>query len=144
MFRLQKLVVLSVFAALVSVVFCSQSLAASASTELKSSGAGAPCCTVPTAICKDPRCISYCHHRSRCCFDPCKTTPLVLQVPDNCCCCLVEVPVCIPACCEGAPSVCCHRGIFGRQVVEYSWCCGFHLKVVFDRCGDVTVHYYGV
>jgi hypothetical protein len=28
-------------------------------------------------------------------------------------------------------------------VVEYDWCCGYKVKVVFDRRGDVTVHYYG-
>jgi hypothetical protein len=69
---------------------------------------------------------------------------LILQVKDPCACCLVEVPVCIPACCTTAPKVCCYKGFLHRQVVEYSWDCGFCLKVVFDRCGDVTVHYYGV
>src|SRR5687768_12724343 len=91
----------------------------------------APVC-VPTEICKTPRCIDYRHHRFlRCKFDPCSTNQVVLQVPDYCCCCLVEVPVCVPCCCEGAPSICTHKGIFGRSVVEYNWCCGYSLKVVF-------------
>jgi hypothetical protein len=96
-------------------------------------------------LCKEPRCIDYKSHRFlRCKWDSCHTQKLVLQVPDHCCCCLVEVPVCIPACCSGAPTVCAHCGHFGRSVVEYSWCCGYHLKVVFDRCGNVTVHSYGL
>jgi hypothetical protein len=100
---------------------------------------------MPTTICQTPRCIDYRHHRARRCrFDPCHTTQVVLQVPDYCCCCLVEVPVCVPACCTEAPSICSHKGLFGRDVVEYSWCCGYSIKVVFDRCGDVTVHYYGL
>jgi hypothetical protein len=101
--------------------------------------------TQPMPVCAEPRCISYRSHCSRrCCFDACNASKVVLQVPDHCCCCLVEVPVCVPACCEGAPTVCSHCGIFGRQVVEYSWCCGYHVKVIFDRCGNVVVHTYGL
>lgn len=96
--------------------------------------APAKCC--PPSIC-------YRNHKGCGCFDPCKRMDMVLQVKDPCTCCLVNVPVCIPACCTGAPSVCCHKGFLHRNVVEYSWPCGFCLKVVFDRCGDVTVHYYG-
>lgn len=91
-----------------------------------------------------PRDICYRHHKGCVCFDPCKTTPLVLQVKDPCACCLVEVPVCMPTCCSGDPKVCCHKGFMHRQVVEYSWDCGFSLKVVFDRKGDIVVHYYGL
>jgi hypothetical protein len=28
-------------------------------------------------------------------------------------------------------------------VVTYEWCCGYKVRVVFDRCGDITVHSYG-
>ena len=118
-------------------------MAKSASTEVKASGAG--CEPAPMPVCKEPRCINYCSHRSRCgCFDPCKVNKIVLQVPDHCCCCLIEVPVCVPACCTDAPSVCSHCGIFGRQVIEYSWCCGYYVKVVIDRCGNVTVQTFGL
>ena len=68
---------------------------------------------------------------------------MILQVKDPCTCCVVEVPVCIPACCTGAPTVCSHKGFLRHQVVEYSWPCGFFLKVVFDRQGDIVVHYFG-
>jgi hypothetical protein len=96
--------------------------------------APAKCC--PPSIC-------YRSHKGCGCFDPCKRMDMVLMVKDPCSCCLVEVPVCIPACCTGNPIVCCHKGFLHRNVVEYSWPCGFCLKVVFDRRGDVTVHYYG-
>lgn len=90
-----------------------------------------------------PRNICYRHHPGCGCYDPCKKMDLILQVKDPCACCVVEVPVCIPACCTTAPTVCCYKGFLRRQVVEYSWACGFKLKVVFDRCGDIVVHYYG-
>jgi hypothetical protein len=101
----------------------------------------APGCELPKCC---PRDICYRHHKGCVCFDPCKTTELVLFVKDPCACCLVEVPVCMPTCCSGDPKVCCHKGFLGRQVVEYSWDCGFSLKVVFDRKGDIVVHYYGL
>lgn len=94
-------------------------------------------------VCKD-RCIKYHHHgrlRKICCGcdEPIK---MVLAVKDPCCCCTVDVEVCLPGCCKEAPSVCSHPGIFGRQIVEYTWCCGYRVKVIFDRCGDVAVHSY--
>jgi hypothetical protein len=136
----------SLTALAVAIAFCASlgipATASANSAAVKS--AGGACC-VPTELCKEPRCISYKSHRFlRCKWDRCNTQQVVLQVPDYCCCCLVEVPVCIPACCTGAPTVCAHNGHFGRDVVEYSWCCGYHLKVVFDRCGNVVVHSYGL
>ena len=133
---------LSAAIVLASVSLTGPETAAASSAALKA--ANGACCT-PTEVCKEPRCIAYKSHRFlRCKWDCCATQKVVLQVPDHCCCCLVEVPVCIPACCSGAPTVCAHDGCLGRDVVEYSWCCGYHLKVVFDRCGNVTVHSYGL
>ena len=68
---------------------------------------------------------------------------IILQVKDPCTCCLVEVPVCIPACCTGNPTVCCHRGFLGRQVVTYSWCCGVSVDIIFKRNGCYIVRYCG-
>jgi hypothetical protein len=116
------------------------------SASARSVAKGDPSCGAPVAaapVCCPP-CIDYRHHRGCKCFDPCKTKEVILQVKDPCTCCIVEVPVCIPCCCEGAPEMCCYKGFLKRDVVEYSWCCGFYLKVVFNRHGDVTVHYYGV
>jgi len=28
--------------------------------------------------------------------------------------------------------------------VFYSWCCGYELKVIFGKCGDITVVYLGM
>jgi len=91
------------------------------------------------------RCIKYRHHptlRKICCGCE-ESTRTVLQVTDPCCCCVVEVEVCLPACCDDCPKVCCSPGILGRDVVTYEWCCGYKVRVVFDRCGDITVHSYG-
>ena len=138
----RKLALVAAVTIALGATFATPAPASAASAAAKS--AGGACC-VPTELCKEPRCISYKSHRFlRCKWDPCNTQKVVLQVPDYCCCCLVEVPVCIPACCSGAPTVCSHGGHFGRDVVEYSWCCGYHLKVVFDRCGNVVVHSYGL
>jgi hypothetical protein len=138
----KALAIVAVVATVTTLTLVQPQTASANSAALKSSGGA--CCT-PTEICKEPRCISYNSHRFlRCKWDCCNTQKVVLQVPDYCCCCLVEVPVCIPDCCSGAPTVCSHCGHFGRDVVEYSWCCGYHLKVVFDRCGNVTVHSYGL
>jgi hypothetical protein len=58
--------------------------------------------------------------------------------------CTYEIPLCIPACCEGEPRVSCGRGLLGRGVVEYCWPCGFRAIVKFRRVlGDVKVEYEG-
>ena len=102
-----------------------------------SEGAGSTC----SRCCE--RCISYRHHKSlkkKCCG--CNDTiSTVLKVCDTCCG-EVEIPVCLPCCCEGTPTVCTHNGILGRHSVTYTWCCGYRVKVVFDRCGDIVVHSY--
>jgi len=106
-----------------------------------------PAAAVKVATCEPVKCcprdICYAHHRGCGCYDSCKRMDVILQVKDPCACCVVEVPVCIPACCTTPPTVCCYKGFLRRQVVEYSWACGFKLKVVFDRHGDIAVHYYG-
>jgi hypothetical protein len=57
-------------------------------------------------------------------------------------CCLYEIPLCVPACCEGQPAMSEGRGIFGRGIVEYCWPCGFKATVKFRPvlC-DVKVDY---
>ena len=58
--------------------------------------------------------------------------------------CMYEIPMCIPACCVGDPSVSGGRGIFGRGVVEYCWPCGFRAIVKFRHVlGNVKVEYEG-
>jgi hypothetical protein len=95
------------------------------------------------AICCPQRCVTYKHH-GRCKRDCRSCVPsyeLVLGVKDPCVCgCIVPITLCVPGCCTDVPSMTCHRGLLGRQIVEYRWCCGYKLKVIFDRRGDVTVH----
>jgi hypothetical protein len=57
--------------------------------------------------------------------------------------CYYEIPLCVPSCCTGAPSVVHRRGLFGRGVVEYCWPCGFEAIVKFRNIGDVRVDYEG-
>jgi hypothetical protein len=89
-------------------------------------------------------CISYKRHclgpKCRCCEPP---MTILLPVKEPCGCCVVEVPVCVPACCTDAPKVHCRRGLFGRYIVTYDWCCGNHVKIVMTRHGDLIVHYFG-
>lgn len=60
--------------------------------------------------------------------------------------CFYEIPLCVPACCVGEPTVSSGRGLLGRGVVEYCWpSCGFRAIVKFRqivRC-DVKVEYEG-
>jgi hypothetical protein len=75
----------------------------------------------------------------------CKPAPppkvLVLNVKNPACCGdYACVKVCVPACCEGAPTVCSRCGILGRGIVTYQWCCGHHVTVVFTAFGGVRVH----
>jgi hypothetical protein len=58
--------------------------------------------------------------------------------------CFYEIPLCVPGCCEGVPTISADRGIFGRGVVEYCWPCGFRAEVKFRKIlGDVKVEYEG-
>ena len=58
--------------------------------------------------------------------------------------CLYEIPLCLPACCVGEPTVDERRGLRGRGVVEYCWECGYSATVKFrHRVGDVKVEYDG-
>ena len=58
--------------------------------------------------------------------------------------CYYEIPLCIPACCVGEPSISGGRGLLGRGVVEYCWPCGFRAEVKFRHIlGDVKVDYEG-
>ncbi|MEK6250139.1 MAG: hypothetical protein N2C12_18285 [Planctomycetales bacterium] len=107
----------------------------SSTTAVVGDDAAAACCYNPCIIYKARgRC-----RRSCCgCAPPVQTT---LTVADPCCCkCAVDIPVCVPACCKGAPSCVTSRcGMLCKGVVTYKWCCGYTVKVVFKKCGDVVV-----
>ncbi len=75
-----------------------------------------------------------------CCVPPYQT---VLKAKVPCSCCEVDIPVCVPGCCTDAPCVTCRPGLFGRVVTEYTWCCGFKVRIVATRRGTIAVHTYG-
>ncbi len=104
--------------------------------------AAKPSCA-PAPVCCPAPCIRYIDRSCGpvCCNSapPIKT---VLKVVNPLTCCAVDVPVCLPSCCEGSPSVCARCGlILCRSAVTYDWCCGYRVVVRFDRCGNVTVVY---
>ena len=109
---------------------------ASAATLNPSCAPAAPCCPAP--------CITYRHHGPKICCGCAPSVQTVLVVNDPCTCCPVQIPVCLPSCCTGEPTVCCHKGFLGRDVVSYEWCCGFSVDVRFLRSGDIVVVTRGV
>ena len=102
-----------------------------------------PSCCKAEPCCEEP-CITYRHHGPKLCCNSCKPPQqIVLRVKNPCTGCETDVPVCIPACCEGEPKVCNGTGFLGRNVVEYEWCCGFSVKIAFKHCGDLLVSTWG-
>ncbi len=97
-----------------------------------------PCC--------DQRKITYRKHRllKRVCCDPClPSVNMVLQVMDPCTGCPVDVPVCVPGCCASLPAICPRKGLFGCPITDFNWCCGYRIRIVMKRNGDLIVHSYG-
>ncbi|MFO0867377.1 MAG: hypothetical protein U0935_00385 [Pirellulales bacterium] len=92
------------------------------------------------AVCVPP-CIRYIEHghARRCCGERYET---VLTYCDPCTGCQVNIPICLPTCCNGPLASCERVGALGRSVIVYRWCCGFAVKIITDRCGDVTVHIF--
>lgn len=115
----------------------------------RSEAASEPACDTK-CVKEAPKCCDVCidYRHRRCCRKVCcECAPpqkATLCVKDPCCCGrAVKVPVCIPSCCKGEPCVSDRCGVAGRGVVTYEWCCGFKLTVLFRKCGDVTVTYFG-
>ncbi|HXT59031.1 MAG TPA: hypothetical protein VN699_10355 [Pirellulales bacterium] len=103
-----------------------------------------PACCAPAAPCCPTPCITYRHHGPKLCCGCAPSVETVLTVNNPCTCCPVQIPVCLPACCSGEPTVCCGRGLLGRTVVTYDWCCGFSVTVRFLHSGDIVVVTRGV
>jgi hypothetical protein len=97
------------------------------------------------ACCYNP-CVNYKYRRGCVCCKTCDPpVKQVLTVLDPCNCgCAVAVPVCVPACCTGAPCVSSRCGLF-RGHVSYEWSCGYRIDVAIGkRSGNVTVTYFGL
>src|SRR5690606_22402987 len=100
-------------------------------------------CAPEPACCPEP-CIKYHHRGPKLCCGNCEAPKeIVLKVKNPCTGCETDVPVCMPACCEGEPKVCEGSGFLGRDIIEYEWCCGFSVRVAFKRCGDLVVTTWG-
>ena len=66
----------------------------------------------------------------------------VLYICDPCTGCKIEVPVCLPCCCDDCPKVSSRRAVFSVGLVTYEWCCGVKVVVRLQRCGEVLVTYH--
>ena len=99
------------------------------------------CCAPKEPCCSEP-CLVYRHCGPKLCCGCEEPKEIVLKVKDPCTGCEIDVPVCAPACCEGEPEVCAGKGLLCRDKVEYEWCCGFRVTVVFRKC-DVLVRTWG-
>jgi hypothetical protein len=97
--------------------------------------------------CREPKyCLVYREHHARrkVCCDPClPAIKTVVRIQDPCTCSPVEVPVCVPGCCTDAPCVTTRDGLFGRSITEFTWRCGFRVRVVMTRSNTIIVHSYG-
>jgi hypothetical protein len=60
---------------------------------------------------------------------------ILLKVTHPCNGCCYDVPVCLPACCVGAPCVTHHRTLIGCGRVVYRWSCGHCVVIRFARHG---------
>jgi hypothetical protein len=76
-------------------------------------------------------------------YSKCDTTSVTLLIKDPCTCCLVEAPICIPCCCvDVPPQICWSSGAFGRDVVTYSWGCGYDVRIAFrNKTNELIVTY---
>jgi hypothetical protein len=136
---MSKLTIYVALLAVAGVLFSSQQ--AEARLGARHAAPAVDCC--PPA-CPTP-CITYRYHghRKACCNSlPPQQTVLSVKDPNRCGC-EVLVPVCLPACCSECVQVTSRRGLLGRGIVTYRFACGFTVKMVFDRCGDIVVHYHG-
>ncbi|MFM8634907.1 MAG: hypothetical protein ACKOEX_08880 [Planctomycetia bacterium] len=105
-------------------------------------GCGAETCC-PTNPCIKYRHKHACKHKCAkgCCEEPTYETVLCVTSPETCC--SVNVPVCLPACCQGCPCETSRCTLFGCGQVRYDYACGCSVIVRFQHCGDILVTYVG-
>ncbi len=78
------------------------------------------------------------HHR-----DCGPTQKVVLEVCHPKTCCKIEVPVCIPCCCQGAPCVRFEHTLLGHGRTVFTWSCGYEVAVRYTCCGGISVSQRG-
>jgi hypothetical protein len=76
-------------------------------------------------------------HRRNCEAPP--TYKVVLEVCHPKTCCKIDVPVCIPCCCQGAPCVRFEHTLLGPGKTVFTWSCGHQVTVRYTCCGGVRV-----
>ena len=106
-----------------------------------------PGCGAETCCPTNP-CIKYRHkhaHKHKCakgcCEEPTYQTVLTPTSPETCC--TVNVPVCLPACCQGCPCETSRCTLFGCGQVRYDYGCGCSVIIRFQKSGDICVTYVG-
>lgn len=102
--------------------------------------------TYAPKTCCPPHHIRYVDHKSaqRMFCSCCPPQHVVLQVPNPCDCgCPIDVPVCLPPCCNLPPKVDMRKGLFGAGIAIYDWCCDYKVKIIVKHNGDVIVHSIG-
>ncbi len=77
-------------------------------------------------------------HR-RDCGPPPPTQKVVLEVCHPKTCCKIDVPVCIPLCCQGPPCVRFEHTLIGPGRTVFTWACGYEVVVRYTICGGVRV-----
>jgi hypothetical protein len=81
-----------------------------------------------------PAADAHCRRRDDCCPPP-PPQKVVLEVCHPCTHCKLEVPVCIPACCQGVPCVRFQNTLIGQGKTVFSWQCGHEVVVRYTRDG---------
>jgi len=102
------------------------------------------CCPTNPCIKYRHRRAHHCHRRdacASCCPQPTFETVLTACSPETGC--AVDVPVCLPACCEGCPCQTSRCTVFGKGAVRFDYACGCSVHVRFQHNGDVLVTYAG-
>ncbi|MBL8825797.1 MAG: hypothetical protein JNM18_02345 [Planctomycetaceae bacterium] len=70
--------------------------------------------------------------------------PAMLCVTNPCTGCDLQVPVCLPLCCDCEPKVHARKALFSESLVSFEWAKGVKVVVRFERSGKVIVTYHGV
>jgi hypothetical protein len=71
------------------------------------------------------------------------TQQVVLEVCHPRTGCKLQVPVCVPLCCQGAPCVRFQHTLLGPGMTVFSWPCGYQVAVRYTHGGGYKVSAHG-